>query len=341
MKRLDDQTEERYVKACIYGPPGTGKTSFGVTAPKPLIALTERQGMSHVRKAAARLGVPVPQTLFIETANDLRNLTRALHGDRKQPFAVYESHGDGEKKERIKVHEGEWPETIVLDSATDACRLLIDEIRRQSPPTIGKDGLPVDSQRFWNVLIMRAQAMILAIRDLPLHAVFLALADDRESGDDDNKIRSLKPQMATKQLSHTLAAAVNVVGFTYRTTRRGEAKANGGREENRIEYGVVTTGPEYMTTKPYRPLRDREVPDFSYWIRVINGETNLLPAPLASQEFGGAELGAEDQPLTAGAGEQQSAPAETEQKEQASAPEEPKPSEAPAAASKPKKRRAG
>ncbi len=291
MQRLDNQEAEKHVKACIYGPPGTGKTSFGVSSPKPLIAITERQAMVHINEAVSRTGVPMPQVFFMETADDLRNLVRSLHGDQSKPFKILEKHGN----EKICVHEGEWPETLVLDSATDACRLLVEEIRRQAPPQRGKDGLPVDSQRFWGVLIDRASTMITAIRDLPVHAVFLALADDRETGDEDNKVRSLKPMMASRGISLTLAAAVNVVGYTYRKTKRG---APG--EEHRLEYGVMTTGPEYMLTKPFRPLRDVEVPNFGYWVRVVQGnENNVQPAPEPSQELSGGEVGHEDRPLAA------------------------------------------
>lgn len=295
MKRLDDQADEQHVKACIYGNPGTGKTSFGVTAPKPLIAITERQAIVHIKEAVRRLGVPMPPVFYLEHANDLRNLVRSLHGDRSGPFKLYEMHGEGDKREKICVHESpEWPETFVLDSATDACRLLVEEIRRQSPPQLGRDGLPVDSARFWNVLIQRAANMVTSIRDLPMHAIFLALADDRESGDEDNKVRTVKPSMAAKQLALTLSAAVNVVGYTYRKTKRGLAG-----EQHKLEYGIMTTGPEYMMTKPYRPLRDVEVPDFSYWVRVIRGEERQLkPAPAPSQELGGGDVGVEDKPLT-------------------------------------------
>lgn len=333
MKRLDDQEKEKHVKACIYGPPGTGKTSFGVSGPKPLIAITERQAMVHIREAVRRLGVPMPIVFYIEAADDLRNLVRSLHGDKGQPFRLYERHG----QENILVHEGEWPETIVLDSVTDACRLLVEEIRRQSPPVRGKDGLPVDSQRFWGVLIDRCASMITTIRDLPLHAIFLALANDKERGGEDAKVRTLTPHMSAQQLSTSLAAAVNVVGYTYRKLKRGAP----GKEHD-LEYGIMTTGPEYMTTKPFRPLRDIEVPDFSYWVRVIRGEEReLRPAPGPSVEIGGGELGEEDQPLTA---EQQTTAAE-QPHAPAAPPEQPK--EAPATAKaeatpKPaRKRRAG
>src|ERR1041384_1457371 len=136
MKRLDDQEDERQGKALVYGPPGTGKTSFGVSAPEPLIALSERQGMVHVKQAARRLGKPVPQTLLIEHARDLRSLIRALHGDRTKPFKVWQRFEDGDRM----IYEGPWPQTLVIDSITDAGRLVADEVREQSPPTKGRDG---------------------------------------------------------------------------------------------------------------------------------------------------------------------------------------------------------
>jgi hypothetical protein len=82
MLRLDDLAGETYVSAAIYGKPGTGKTNFGVSAPKPLIALTERQALIHVKAAAVRLGKPCPPVVFCESIQDLRDLVRACRGDK-------------------------------------------------------------------------------------------------------------------------------------------------------------------------------------------------------------------------------------------------------------------
>ena len=296
MKRLDDQIEEKYVKAVIYGPTGTGKTSIGVSAPDPLILLSERQGMVHVREAANRLGRPVPPVLFMQDANDYRNVARALHGAKSRPFQVYDRFDSGKRDndggiiwEKSLVFEGAWPETVVIDSMTDACRLFVEEIRRESPPQRGRDGLPVDSQRFWNVLPTRIEAMIHAFRDIPLNVLFLALVDDREHGEDDNKVRQVSPMMPMRKLPATLAAAVNVMGFTYRKSQRQE-------KGYKLTYGVMTAGPEYMMLKPYRPLRDFEVPDFSYWVGVVRGSMNEQPAPDPSQEIGQA-VGEQDKPI--------------------------------------------
>lgn len=293
MQRLDLLDEEKYVNAAFYGKSGTGKTSIGVTAPKPLILLSERQGIVHVKQAAKRLGKPVPPVAFMQSFNDYRNVLNALRGDKAQPFRVYQQRTTEKGVERDCVFElEEWPETVVVDSLTDCGRLCVEEIRRQSPPQKGKDGLPTDSQRFWNVLGDRMKNLILGFRDAPVHSVFLALADDREVGEDDDKHRQCSPDLPMRRLADVLSSAVNAIGYTYRKTVREPNKTTA-----RIVYGVMTTGPEYMTLKPYRPLRDIELPDFSHWVNVINGsiapDAVAAPAPLLA----GGDVDAVDKPV--------------------------------------------
>lgn len=272
MKRLDlEQDAERYLKALIYGRPGTGKTGFGVSADDPLILLSERQGYEHVVDAARRLKKDLPPVLFMENVQDYRNVLRALHGDRTLPFVVQDEKGT------TIVELTKWPRTLVIDSLTDACQRIIDEIRTQSPPKVGKDGLPNDSERFWNVLSDRVAKLVYAFRDAPMNVVFLCLLDDRMVGDDsddeDKKSRWVGPQLPMRKMPGLVQAAVNVVGVTYR--KNGAKDAAGDRV---LEYGISTTGPDFMELKPFRPLRDSEVMDFSSWTRRINGQhVDLVP----------------------------------------------------------------
>ncbi len=269
-----------WLKACIYGKSGTGKTSLGVSAPKPLILLSESQGLVHIKQAAKRLGVPVPPTYLVESVNDYRMWLQALRGDKTKPLTVKERYEEGgQTRERVVETLEEWPETVVVDSLTDMGRLIIDGIRWQSPPQKGKDGLPVDSQRFWQVLDDRFRNLLIGFRDLPLHTVLLALAEDKEDGEGESRTRSLNPSLPMRKLAQVVCAAVNVVGYTYRRETR---KAN---EPVQLQYGVMTTGPEYMLTKPYRPLRDVELPNFSMWIAAVRGQlATPPPAPVASAE---------------------------------------------------------
>lgn len=304
MKAIDlsDESDTKELKALVYGRPGTGKTSFGVSAPRPLILLNERQAVPHIRGAARRLGVPMPAVLYIESLEDYRNVLRGLHGDKGRPFVVMNQEG------AVVLQLEQWPLSVVLDSATEMCDLVSKEIRELSPQKSGKDGLPIDSERYWNVFSDRTIKLIRAFRDVPLNILFLCLLADKEVGEGDEKSRWVGPRMAMRAFPDALAAAVNVVGVTYR--RRLEAlDANGDRK---LEYGIATTGQAYMELKPYRPLRDHEVMNFASWCQRINGvdDGSQAPAPMDPTAIGDVVDDAPATPTpTAAAGTSSSAPA--------------------------------
>ena len=293
MQRLDTSSESPWVSAVVYGRSGAGKSSLGVTAPKPLILLSEAQGMLAIRQAAKRLGVPVPPVIFLETLEDCRNVLRALRGPKTEPFRVLEVVGydpetgqalrddTGAVKRRVvfELPAAEWPETVVLDTTTDMMRLVEQEIREQSPPKQGRDGLPVDSERFWNVLGDRCKNVLYGFRDAPLHKLFLCQEDDRDIGEGDEKRRNLGPAMPMRKLPALLSGCGNLTAYAYRR----EVREN---QNVRVVYGVMTTGPEYMMLKPCAPLRPAERADFSFWVKAIRGtlEGGMPAAPAPSAE---------------------------------------------------------
>lgn len=281
MKTIDIETQsasERYLKVLIYGQSGTGKTNLGVSAPNPLIALSEQQAVPHIRAAAKRMGRKMPMVIVIETLDDYRCLLAALRGDKAKPFVVKDNAGS------VVLQSDVWPDSVVMDSLTDACQLVSDEIREQSPQKVGKDGLPIDSERYWNVLQDRTMKLIRAFRDLPLNVVFLCLLDERIQKDDDGKelSRWVGPQLMMRKLPNVVQAAVNVVGVTYRKVGAKD-KASG---ERAIEYGVATHGPDWMQLKPFPPLRPYEVTDISSWCARVNGVDDGAkpPAPMDGVE---------------------------------------------------------
>lgn len=255
----EDRHDAVHVKALIYGPSGTGKTTFGVTAPKPLILLNEPQARLSIVAAAKRLGVPVPPVLVMECVDDYRAVATALRGSKSKPFRVTLDGGE-------EIYCGEWPETVVLDSLTELADLIEADIKRQSPPRIAKDGLPEVSRRFWQEFKRRFIPLVKVFRDAPLHVLFLCLMDRRESGEDESKSLWVGPKLPMKSFPDVVMAAVNVVGVTYRT-QANKADEDGKRA---LVYGVSTAGPRYLETKPLDPLQAEEVTDFSDWVRRIN-----------------------------------------------------------------------
>lgn len=269
-----DDNSTVFLKALVYGEPGSGKTNFGVSAPSPLILLSEQQAVANVRDAAKRMGRPRPPTLVMDKLDDYRHVLRALHGDQSKPFVVQDDNGN------VILKLDTWPETVVLDSITDIAKMVSTEIREQSPQKTGKDGLPVDSERYWNVLADRTEKLIRAFRDVPRHVLFLALLADKEIGEGDEKSRWVGPQMPMKAMPNVLMAAVNVVGITYRTRSKDVVIDPVTKKPSRpMVYGIATTGPDHMKTKPYPPLRDAEVTDFSSWVARINGVDDGSAAP--------------------------------------------------------------
>lgn len=272
MQRIDNSEEERFLKAAVYGKSGTGKTSLGVTCPKPLILASERQAMLSVRQAAKRLKLDeVPTVLHMESLEDYRRVIRALHGNKSEPFRIVD-------KEGVVLHEGEWPETVVIDSLTDAGRLVADELNEQSPPKPGKDGLPAQPMRYWGVLIDKVTNLILAFRNVPTNVLFICLADDREVGEGEQSVRVVTPALPTKRLSDTLAAACNLIGYSYRTEKQKDNKV-------RTVFATMFQGPEHFLLKQSAPLRDRERTNFSMWFDAIfNHVTPNEETPAASFE---------------------------------------------------------
>lgn len=263
MKKM---TEDIWVKACVFGPAGTGKTNLGVTAPGALILLSEQQGALHIRQAAQRLGIPVPNVVVMESLDDYRQTLKAL-----------KSKGPGEQIEiyvdTALAYSGPYPTTVVVDSLTDCARLIISEIRAQSPPTKGKDGLPVDSQRFWNVLQDRFQNLVMGFRNVPAHVLFLALADDRMTGEEGSQLRSVSPDLPMRKLSNFVAGAVNLQGYSYRSQKQGK-----------VGFGVLFQGPEAFLLKHCAPLRATEAPDFAKWVEAIVTGAIFGDRPIPTQE---------------------------------------------------------
>jgi hypothetical protein len=284
MLRIED-TKQKWVNAAVYGLSGSGKTSMGTTAPGALILLSEAQGALHIKQAATRLGIERPEVLLMQCVDDYRNVMRALYGDRSKPFEVRAKDGD---QSRVIFSMEKWPDSVVIDSLTDAARLMVEEINQIAPPRPAADGLPEKTMRHWDALGDRMRAMIVGFRDAPVNTLYLCQCDDRVVGKGDDAKRIMAPDLPMRKLVSDLTAAVNVIGYTYRRIK--QVPGPNGTVLHQVHYGVITIGPEYMVLKPCHPLRPSESPDFARWVEAITtGAMVKSEAPPPSDELGDVE----------------------------------------------------
>ncbi len=268
MKRID-QEENPFFKFTIFGESGTGKTTLGTTAPKPLFLLSERQGLNSIKEACQKADKPIPPVLFMESMNDYRNVLRALHGDKEKPFKVLYPVGPKEEDRFEIAYEGDWPETIVIDSITDALNKLMNELLKEAPPPMQSDGLREMQMRHWGALRSRCERLIRLFRDVPTHVVYLALRESREANEKSEPFTG--PDLPMKALPGALMGCVNVSGMTRRDLvpkfdDEGHPMVKNGKALREFRFSVQTRGPNHMAVKAPLALDSKETPNISDWI---------------------------------------------------------------------------
>jgi hypothetical protein len=249
-------------KFLVYGPSGSGKSRLGVTSPDPLILLGEPQAAVIIKRTARELGKPVPPTFLI---NDFQQLQDAVRILRAHPEPC---------RELARLHGGDpgavayaRPQTVVLDSGTEFIKLIEARLYEQIGKPVAKDGLPENSIRFLVTLRTRVDSFFRAVRDLPFHVLMLALMDDREVGDGEEKARVVTPMLGSRKMPELAAAAVNAVGLMQVRAQRAKKKG----EDVYQEHSVLFHTPSFVRTKILRPLRDKEEPDVTSWIDRLSG----------------------------------------------------------------------
>ncbi len=267
-KLLNADIAEDYANITAFGKSGTGKTTLGVSAPQPFIMLSERQGFRSVRDAARMLSKPVPPTLYLESAADLRNCLMALQSDPDEPIATALREVLGrtdEVEEQIAALPYLKPYTVVSDSMTDFMIMISNEILDEmGNPTSGSDGLEVKPDRYWGLLRDKCEKLIRTLRDLPYNVLMIALLDDRETGKDENRERVVSPQTIMRALSQGMVAASNASGLCFVE----ESVVKDEDDNTHFEYihKVRFAGPSWMMVKPMRALSDIEEPDVTDWL---------------------------------------------------------------------------
>ena len=225
-------------KIFIYGDPGSGKTFSSVTAPKPMVLLTERNGLHSIRQSN-----PDALVKYCEDANDIRDVLKlALNGE-------LEAHG-------VK--------TLVVDSLTEVQRIFADEIMK-------KKGAG-DEQRMslpdWGTLTEKMRKFMRCLRDIDLHVVATALADT--STDEATGQVKHFPSFSGKKLSSEVSQFFNVVGYCFKR-EHSELKTDDGRPV--IEHLIMLEGPSRFVCKPCGPIAGIRSATIGDWYDEINDFT--------------------------------------------------------------------
>ncbi len=286
-------------KIAIYGPGGCGKTFIGARAPKPLILLFERHGFETIRTAAKMANEPMPPVIWVRTLSQLKRVQAILAQNTKDPIAAMMR--DDEVITEVALMEAGTsredlvaslpyakPETVVLDSLSEACDMIASHIDAHGGQETDRSGLTYRKLKAWTPITEKGAALIRAFRDVPYHVLFLCLVDERNHGDEDNPEMHYGPAMPGRQLAKKLITAVNALGLV--VLRQGKKD---GRMVTRRWVQFVT--PDHVSSKVAHPLRPREPANAASWFHALEHKVQIASVP---EEVAAEEAAAEDEEET-------------------------------------------
>lgn len=199
--------EHLYAKMLIFGDPGTGKTHGISLAPNPFILLTERNGLTTVKRANPDATVAV--------CDDIGGVREVIG------MAV----------------RGELPggcKTLGIDGLTEIQRMFKDEIMAAKNTKDAQFSL-----QDWGTLANKMRQLMRTIRNLEYNVVATALA---ETTTDDAGVRYMRAQFEGKKTSNEIAQYFNGVAYFYKRTRTGD-----NDEEVVTHYAMFDGPSNYVT----------------------------------------------------------------------------------------------
>lgn len=181
IKKASDFATKAPIKCLIYGDSGAGKTTLAVTAPKPLVLLTEMQAVPSINASNPNAAI-----LPCLTIDDLRNVISALR--------------DGNKE--LKEFD-----TLIIDSLTESQRLIKDDILKKNK----RDQMQMQD---WGKLADNTRGLIRSLRDLPINVVCTALLE-HETEENTGK-RFVSPIFEGRKTNKEIAQWFSFIGCLYR-----------------------------------------------------------------------------------------------------------------------------
>ena len=198
------------IKGLIYGDSGSGKSFLAATAPKPLVLLTEKNGQASISHSN-----PEADIIHIENANMLAAVLREIDESPKD-FAQYD--------------------TIVIDSLTEAQRLLKDRIMARK-----KDGQGFQIQD-WGKMAENMRALIRRIRNLKKNVICICLIESET--EESTGVRHSRPAFEGRKTGSEIAQYFNFVGCLYTVV-----------EGTTVTRSLMLEGPSRIMCKPCYPLQ--------------------------------------------------------------------------------------
>lgn len=177
----DAHADNLHISFLLYGEPGAGKTHAAAQAPAPLVLLTERNGMTSIRRSN-------PDALVVEV-NSVAGIGEVL----KMAMG------------------GQLPNnrrTLVVDSLTEVQRLIKDDIMAGKPA-----GQPFALQD-WGTMAERMRRFMRTLRDIPYHVVATALAEASVSEADG--VRYVQPAFDGRKTGAEVAQYFNGVAYLFK-----------------------------------------------------------------------------------------------------------------------------
>jgi hypothetical protein len=246
------------VNILCMGLSGSGKTTFGATAPAPLILATEEQGIISVKA--------INPTANVVKINGLNNDGTPIMSTAGQPITPWDHllmvlAWCKRKLDMAAAGTGDlFPyRTLVLDSLQDAQLALVGKLlgRRGA----GDDDVQRLGQEEYGILGQRTLDLIRFLKKLPIDLVVIVKAEEFVDGTE----LKIRPggigQMAPKELPY----AFNLVLYCY--------KAQGEGGNSRPTYHVLTDGHSKYVTKGHAALAPVEVQNATSILERLRGSS--------------------------------------------------------------------
>ena len=167
------------LKILLYGDSGAGKTYASVTAPKPLVLLTERNGLVSIQHSN-----PDAVVAIASNASEVRKIFQDI----------------------LKNGLKKWGcETLIVDGLTEIQRMFKDEILEKSKKNLF-------SLQNWGELTETMRKFMRMLRSLDCSVVCTALSSYQQEEDTSRILPCFEGQKTAQEIAQFFSA----VGFVYR-----------------------------------------------------------------------------------------------------------------------------